>query len=254
MKNHTIFFITILLLWFTRSSYAQSESNWVIDFGIRGFKYSADSKPNEIQYNSVFSRWEKINQNKAAYNIIEYESLKPLYFNINLGIDLFIRYKKYFLLKLGYDYSNPFGIGGNGNIKYRDVLSGMEIRENKEFNYTSHQINLFFGPIITIPGNGSEIYLAFSPMPPTWINYKEKYFKLENGEVIENYNKRFTGFFGNCRALIGIQVPITEKLKIGSEAVFAFSTSIEIKSGDIYDNSFQFPRMKWNFTLRYEIM
>ena len=82
------------------SVYSQSQSNWSIDVGFRGFKHSATDKPNEIQYNAVFDRWQSINQNFTDYKVNEYEDLKPLYFNMNFGVDLFIRYKKYLMIKL----------------------------------------------------------------------------------------------------------------------------------------------------------
>ena len=71
--------------------------------------------------------------------------------------------------------------------------------------------------------------------------------------MISDYTKTFKGFFGSCRSLIGIQIPITENLKLGSEAVFSFLNYMELKSGTLKDYSFRFPMMKWNFTVRYRI-
>jgi hypothetical protein len=132
--------------------------------------------------------------------------------------DAFITYKKYLLIKIGYDYSNPFDIGGKGQISYREIASGNEIFEKKEFSYTSYQINIFFGPIIPVNDGMAEIYMGFSPMSPTWVSYN------------------------------------SEKIMLGTEAVFTFLSYMKLKSGDIEDSSFRFPRMKWNFTLRYKIL
>ncbi len=233
--------------------FAQEDSKNSIDVGLWGFKYSAEGGPNEINYNPVFTKWESINQNYSDYIVSEYKPLESLYFNMNLGIDLFIRYKKHLLIKLGYDYSNPFGIGGKGNIAFTDNSNGKEYTEQKEFGYTSHQINYFIGPLIPISEEGAEIYLGFSPMAPTWITYNEKYTKTEDTVVMTNYDKTFKGFFGSCRALVGIQISITENLKLGSEAVFAFLNYMELKSGNLQDYSFRFPMMKWNFTVRYQL-
>jgi hypothetical protein len=236
------------------SAFTQDDSNWRINFGIRGFKYSAENGPNEIQYNAVFERWEQINQNHSTFEVSEYKELDPLYFNINLGIDAFIRYNKYLLFKIGYDYSNPFGIGGKGQIAYREIASGNEIFETKEFSYTSHQINFFFGPVIPVNDGAAEIYMGFSPMSPTWVSYNEKFLKKENDETVTKYDKTFIGFFGSCRAMFGIQIAASEKIMLGTEAVFTFLSYMKLISGDIEDSSFRFPRMKWNFTLRYEIL
>jgi hypothetical protein len=170
-----------------------------------------------------------------------------------MGIDIFIKYRKYLLLKIGYDYSNPFGIGGKGQITYREISSGNLTFENKEFSYTSHQINFFIGPVIPVNEGVAEIYMGFSPMAPTWVTYKEEYSKIENGDSVREYDTTFSGFFGSCRALIGIQVEVSENLMLGSEAVFTFLSYMKLKSGDIEDSSFRFPRMKWNITLRYAL-
>ena len=66
-------------------------------------------------------------------------------------------------------------------------------------------------------------------------------------------DKSFSGFFGSCRALVGIQSPISERFRLGSEAVFTFLNYMMLESGDLSDNSFQFPNMKWNFTVRYSL-
>lgn len=253
MKNLNVMLWILLGLGLFASLPAQNNSNWDVQIGIRGFKYSAENGPNEISYNAVFNRWEHINQDHSSYDVAEYEELEPLYFNINMGFDVFIKYKKYLLIKIGYDYSNPFGIGGKGHITYRDISSGNEFSEKKEFSYTSHQINYFIGSVIPIDDNAAEIYMGFSPMAPTWVTYNEKFSKTENGELVTDYDKTFTGFFGSCRALIGIQVAVSEKIMLGSEAVFTFLSYMKLTSGDIEDSSFRFPRMKWNFTLRYEL-
>jgi hypothetical protein len=247
---HYYFILFFILL---HGLFAQNSSDWKADIGFRYFKYSANSTPAEIQYNPVFTRWERINQNIDDYTVTKYEALKPLYFNMSFGIDLFIRYKKHWLIKFGYDYSNPFGMGGNGNITYLDKAKGLQNVETKKFSYTSHQINYFFGPLLQLDNNGTEIYIAFSPMPPTWVVYKEHYSHTENGSVIKSYDKTFKGFFGSCQALFGAQVSISEKFRFGSEAVFTFLNYMKLKSGELEDNSFQFPDMKWNFSIRYEI-
>ena len=189
----------------------------------------------------------------TEYSVLEYQALESLYFNMSFGVDLFIRYKKHLVIKIGYDHSNPIGIGGKGNISYTEISTGNSFSETKEFSYTSHQINYFIGPIVTIGDDASEIYLGFSMMSPTWVTYKEKYTKISNGNTVIEYDKTFKGFFGNCRALIGMQVPLTKNLKIGSEAVFSFFNGIELKSGDLKDEGFRFPMMKWDVTLRYQI-
>jgi hypothetical protein len=254
MKKY-ILNITLLLIFAIvfSNTFAQETPTWNVDLGARWFKYSTDWKPNEIQFNAVFDRWERINQNFIDYSVSEYEVLQSLYFNMNFGVDLFIRYKKYLLIKIGYDYSNSLGIGGEGNISYTDKSTGKEFTERKEFGYTSHQINYFIGPLVPIGESGSEIYLGFCIMPPTWVTYKEKYSKTEDGEVVVNYDKTFTGFFGSCRALVGIQIPVSEKLKLGSEAVFTFVNYMKLESDNLTDYSFRFPNMKWNITIRYAL-
>jgi hypothetical protein len=250
----TTLFLGIIFTGLVTNLFAQHNGNWNIDIGIRGFKYSVDNQPLELNYNPVFSRWEGINQNPEIYVVSEYNRLEPLFFNFSFGTDLFIRYKKFLLIKIGYDYSNPFGIGGKGDITYTDKSTGEIIQETKEFSYTSHQVNYFIGPVLPVGENNAEVYLGFSPMSPTWVNYKEKYAKSINGTIVQKYNKRFKGFFGNCRALIGMQVPVSDKIKLGSEMVFSFFNGLELESGKIKDNGFKYPLMKWDFTLRYTIM
>ncbi len=182
--NLLLLFIILILTGNTTNLVAQDGSKWDVDFGLRGFKYSAEGGPNEINYNPVFTKWESINQNHTDYSVSKYQPLEPLYFNMNFGMDLFIRYKKHLLIKVGYDYSNPFGIGGKGNIDYVDNSNGIEYTEQKEFSYTSHQINYFIGPIISLPDKSAEIYLGFSPMAPTWIHYTEKYTSIVDTVVI----------------------------------------------------------------------
>ena len=225
--------------------------DWTVDIGLRGFKYSASGIPNEIAFNPVFARWEAINQQSDEFAVSAYNALDPLYFNVSLGVDVFLRYRRHLLVRIGYDYSNPMGIGGKGDIEYRELATGKLIRERKEFSYTSHQLNYFVGPILPIGSNGSEAYIAFSLMPPTWVTYREEYRREEDGTTVRRYDETFDGFFGSCRALIGVQVPVTERIKLGSEAIFSFLNFMELSSGDLEDRSFQFPMMKWEFTVRY---
>ncbi len=112
-------------------------------------------------------------------------------------------------------------IGGTGNIRYTDHSSDLEVIESKEMAYSSHQINYFIGPLLPVGGNGAEIFMGFSMMSPTFVFYREKYKRSESGSVVRDYDKTFTGFFGNCRSVIGIQVPISDRLKFGSEMVYA---------------------------------
>ena len=58
-------------------------------------------------------------------------------------------------------------------------------------------------------------------------------------------------YAGSCRALVGAQVHVGERLRLGSEAVFSFLNYMKLESGSIEDHSFQFPQMKWDFVLRY---
>ncbi len=232
------------------SSVAETgESNWSVDVGLRWFKHSADG--NEIGYNAVFDRWERINQDKDAYDVAEYQPLDTLFFNFNFGADALFRWRKYLMLKLGYDHSNSAGIGGKGHIEYSD-FAGNQFREEKTFSTFSHQLNLFVGPIVPIE-NRAEIYLGFAPFAPTWVRYKEKYKMTADGQVSREYDKTFKGFFGNCRANLGIQVRVWKGLKLGGEITFAVFNYMKLSSGDLEDSSFKFPMMKWNFTIRYEL-
>ncbi len=252
MKKLISSVLLIIALIYSHRLPAEEGSDWQLDAGFRFFKYSAGT-PNEIDYNPVFRRWESINQNRSQYTVISYQPLEPLSFNMNFGIDLFIGYRKYLLIKLGYDYSNPLGIGGKGAIEYIDLSGGNRYGEEKEFSYTSHQISYFIGPMVPI-NNRAEIYLGFSVMSPTWVFYREKYKMSENGAVIEAYDRNFKGMFGSCRSLMGIQVAAGERIKLGSEAVFTFLNYMHLKSGSIDDYSFRFPRMKWNIVIRYKIL
>lgn len=246
----TILFLALALV-SNNINAAEPEHNWQLDVGFRFFKTSSTGKPAEIGYNAVFDRWEDIHQNQDAYTVDKYQALESLWFNLNFGVDLFARWRKYLLLKLGYDYTNPAGIGGTGRISYTNA-DGVSIQEKKNFSYTSHQLNLFIGPIVPIKDR-AEIYLAFAPFAPTWVTYKERYQRTEDGAVTEKYDKVFKGFFGNCRALVGVQVEVYKGLKLGSELIFAFFNYSKLTSGDLEDYSFQFPAMKWNFTIRYQI-
>ena len=89
-------------------------------------------------------------------------------------------------------------------------------------------------------------------MSPTFISYREQYKRTESGIVVRDYSKKFTGFFGNCRTVIGIQVPLSDKFKIGTEMIYAYFNGIQLKSGDVTDEGFKFPDMQWHFTFRYE--
>lgn len=156
------------------------------------------------------------------------------------------------MIKVGYDYSNPFGIGERGRIAYQDNASGTEIVEEKKFSYTSHSITTFIGPIATIDDD-ADVYLGFSPMAPTWVSYHEEYRRTEDGNVVEDVDRDWHGFFGSCRALIGLQVRVTDRFKLGSEAVFVFLNYMQLESGGQSDHSFRFPFMKWNISARYEL-
>lgn len=94
--------------------------------------------------------------------------------------------------------------------------------------------------------------MGFSMTSPTWVNYNEKYSLEVDNVNIEDYELEFKGFFGNCRMNIGIQVPIKEKLTIGTEIVFSYFNGIELKSGDIVNEGFKFPNMRMDITLRYK--
>ena len=246
--SHSLKILAVFLLAAIQVAYAET---WQAEFGVRGFKYSASGIPNEIGYNRVFARWEQLAQQPDRYEVRNYSPLEPLYFNFSLGVDVLLRYRRYLMVKVGYDYSNPFGIGGTGRISYTEVETGRVIQEEKEFGYTSHQINYFIGPILPVGANAGDIYLGFSMMPPTWVSYREKFERRVDGVVVRDYDMEFEGFFGSCRALAGAQIRVGERLCLGSEAVFSFLNYMKLKSGEIEDHSFQFPDMKWDFVVRY---
>ncbi len=248
----SLFVIAFVLISIPINSLAIDREDWNLDVGFHFFKHSASGIPNELNYNPVFHRWEMKQQNLSSDALLEYSPLEPLYFNMNFGMDFFVRYRNFLLVKVGYDYSNPFGIGGKGEISY--IESGHTLGECKEFSYTSHQITTFIGPIMPIGSDWGEIYLGFSPMAPTWVEYKEKFNRKFDGEAYNDYEKTFTGFFGSCRGLIGMQVKVGEKISLGSEVVFAFLNYMQLESDDgIKDNSFQFPEMLWSVTFRYNL-
>lgn len=249
-------FINILILTFVLTPnhlYAQEKSDWDYDLGISFFKTSLNNQPDEILFNPVFEKWESINHRPDLYDIPEYKALDPYPFNLCLGADMLIVYKKYFMLKIGYSYSNTLGIGGKENITYADRSDNIIVSESKTISYSSHQLNYFIGPYLPINDNGAAVYMGFSMMSPTYVVYKEGFKKTENGITVEDYNKIFTGFFGNCRSVIGMKVPISEKFRFGSELVFAYFNGIELKSGNLTDEGFKFPSMQWNFSFRYHL-
>lgn len=231
----------------------RAESDWSIDIGARFFKHSAQGQPNELATEPVFDRWEGINQDRTAYSVSDYAPLEPLYFNMNFGVDVLVRYRTYLMIKLGYDYSNPFGIGGSGHIRYTDNASGVVYEEEKEFSYTSHQLNYFVGPIVPINQGKADIYLGFSPMAPTWVRYRENLSISEDGTEVRAFDRKYRGFFGSCRAVLGVQVRVHPRLKVGSELGFVFLNYMKLESGDLADHSFRFPAMKFNVTLRYSL-
>jgi hypothetical protein len=246
-----IFVVTILSV--SNQSFGQAESKWSYDLGFSFFKSSVNNQPDELLFNPVFEKWESINHQKDVYSVSDYKALDPYPFNLSIGFDLLFRYKRYFMIKMGYCYTNTLGIGGKGNITYTDIPNNLEIYESKKMSYYSHQLNYFIGPLLPINDKGAEIYMGFSMMSPTYISYNEQYKRYEAGTIVQDYNKTFNGFFGNCRTVIGIQVPVTERFKFGSEIVFAYFNGIELKSGDLTDEGFKFPNMQWNFTFRYKI-
>jgi hypothetical protein len=252
MKKY-IAFITIGILSISHNSYTQDDSNWSYDLGISFFKTSLRNQPDELLYNPVFEKWEFINNQTETYSVSEYEALAPYQFNLSAGFDFLFRYKRYLMIKIGYCYTNTLGIGGSGNITYTDHSSDLEISESKEMSYSSHQINYFIGPILPVGDKGAEIFMGFSIMSPTYVSYSEKYERSEAGSVVREYDEKFTGFFGNCRSVIGIQVPVSERVRLGSEMVYSYFNGLEIRSGEIADQGFNFPDMQWNFTFRYNI-
>lgn len=232
---------------------AAGEGAWEYQAGVRGFKHAASGIPNEIGFNPVFHRWERLAQDPAAYEVQEYAPLEPLYFNFSLGVDVLVRYRQRLMLKIGYDYSNPFGIGGSGRIRYRETATGSTVEERKEFSYTSHQVSLFVGPILPMGEGRGDLYMGFSMMPPTWVSYREEFSRAVDGAVDREYKLKLDGFFGSCRALIGAQVPVGERWAAGSEAVVTFLNYMKLTSGNLEDHSFRFPDAKWDFTLRYRL-
>jgi hypothetical protein len=157
------------------------------------------------------------------------------------------------MIKIGICYTNNLGIGGDGTISYTEQASNIAYTEKKEQGFSSFQINYFVGPCIPIGENGPEIFMGFSIMSPTWVSFKEKYTRTQSSSLIVDYNKTFKGFFGNCRSMLGMQIPISEHFKLGTEIVFAYFNGIELKSGSLSDQGFKFPAMQWNFTCRYKI-
>jgi hypothetical protein len=120
---------------------AQADAqDWSVDVGVRWFKLSSEGGPNELSFNPVFDRWEAIERDRSTYSVSGYTALKPLYFNMSFGADLMVRFKKYLLLRLSYDYTDPLGIGGWGRIAYDETSTGDHVVEKKSFSYTSHQM------------------------------------------------------------------------------------------------------------------
>jgi len=116
---------------------------------------------------------------------------------------------------------------------------------------TTHQVAVYFGPTVAV--GGSEVYLGMAPMAPTWVRYRESYEHKQGGAVVERYDRRYSGFFGSCRTLVGVQVPVSDRFRMGTELVIAFFNYMPLKSGDREDNSFQFPSYRFAFTARYEL-
>ena len=232
--------------------FAQEESNWSYDLGLSFFKSSLRNQPVELLYNPVFEKWEAINHQPSEYEVIDYQALDPFSFNLSAGVDILFRYKRYLMIKLGYCYTNTLGIGGKGHITYIDHLL-QEIEETKEMSYSSHQYTYFIGPIIHVDQSGASIYMGFSMMSPTYVIYHEQAKKTIDGLIFQDYNHTFKGFFGNCRSVIGMQVPVSKRIKLGSEIVFAYFNGLELKSGDLADEGFMFPDLQWNITCRYLI-
>lgn len=253
MKKLFLFLVAVLL-YVSNILVAQEKSNWSYDLGVFFFKSSVDRQPDELLYNPVFEKWEAIKNKPAVYSVSEYKkAFDPYPFNLSIGFDGLFRFKKYFMIKLGYCYTNTLGIGGKGSISYTDISTNVESSESKTTAFSSHQITYFLGPLLPINDAGAEIYMGFSMMSPTYVVYKEKYENIESGITIREYDKTFTGFFGNCRTVIGIQVPLSGKFRFGSELVFAYFNGLDVKSGNLVDAGFKFPGMQWNFTFRYEI-
>ncbi len=244
---------TMILAMALSSPAAAGPEQVQIDAGLRWFKHSA-AQPNELAGTQVFDRWEALNANSAGYEVTAYKPLEPLYFNMTFGADLLFRFRNNIMLKVGYDYSNPFGIGGHGRIAYTDLATGTDVVEVKRFSYTSHQITTFVGPIVTVgEDDRADIYLGFSPMAPTFVTYKEHYHRSERGRTVDEIDHTWNGFFGSCRALTGIQVRVNKRFMLGSEGVFAFLNYMPLESDGITNSSFRFPTMMWNVTARYQL-
>lgn len=232
---------------------AQEKSNWEVEIGGGLFKGSLNYQPDETLFNPVFSKWENINQNQSDYQVNDYVPLSSYPMDFNVQFDAIFRYKKYLMIKVGYIYSNTFSIGGKGNIEYENLNTGQVFTEKKEMSYSSSQLNYFIGPIIPIGEKGADVFMGFSLFSPTFVTYKEKYEETIDGITLRKYDMKYKGFFGNCRVVIGMQVPLNERLKLGSEIVYSYFNGMKIKSGDVEDNGFILPRMRWFFTLRYKI-
>lgn len=245
------FVILSIALNISINAFSQEQNKWSYDLGFSFFKSSISNQPDELLFNPVFEKWEQINHNATAYTISEYKALDPYSFTLNMGFEALFRYKKHLMIKVGYVYTNTLGIGGKGNITYSDINTNMIICEEKEMQFSAHQLNYFIGPLIPIGDKGSEVYMGFSMMSPTFVTHKEKYSQSINSELLSEYNKTFNGFFGNCRSVIGMQIPLSEKWRFGSELVFAYFNGMEVASGDLVDEGFVFPNMQWNFTFRY---
>jgi hypothetical protein len=252
MKKN-LFLFAIAILGMGHIVNAQNDANWSYDLGISFFKTSLRHQPDELLYNPVFEKWEYINRLTEEYSVTEYMALSPFQFNLSLGIDGLFRFKRYFMIKVGYNYTNTLGVGGTGNIAYTNRSSGLEVNESKEMSYSSHQINYFIGPVLPVGAKGAEIFMGFSLMSPTYVTFSEKYRRSEAESVVREYDIKVTGFFGNCRSVIGIQVPVSDKLRLGTEMVYSYFNGLELKSGQIADQGFSFPDMQWNFTLRYNL-
>jgi hypothetical protein len=253
MKKFFLFVACSVSIFLSSVQSQQEKSNWSYDIGLAFFKSSVNNQPDELLYNPVFERWEFIAHHSESYKITDYKALDPFPFNLSVGCDVLLRFKKYFMIKLGYCYTNTLGIGGKGNITYTELASNIEYSENKKMSFTSHQFNYFIGPLLPINDKGAEVFLGFSVMSPTYVFYQEQYKMTQAGNTVKNYSNNYTGFFGNCRAMIGIQVPLTEKLRFGSEIVSAYFNGIELKSNSLVEEGFKFPELQWNFTFRYNI-
>ena len=77
--------------------------------------------------------------------------------------------------------------------------------------FSSHQVNYFIGPVLPLGVDGAEIFMIFNMISPTLVSYMEQDKKTESGTAVRDYNYHFIGFFGNCRSVIGIQVPLSNR-------------------------------------------